>query len=177
MKESKNPRLTDYIRVFAKESSDSFEWKYPDVFNKAVLATLIDVKKSNRFTPRFISNTDKILNGHSSLFKFLGMRFCKKVHESRTTELLLDNTNPTESPLFISIYADVLSVMFFDMKKTIDKTSIDKLSNTINLINLPTIVYCWHFLNFCENYNLLDKVVEELYLLREIEGFKNRKGE
>jgi hypothetical protein len=177
MSDSKRHSIINYINDFATKSVSEFKWYYNDIYQKSVFATIVSLKSSRNVSPNYLSNADKILSGHSNLFKLIGMRFTKRVHDGAYLELILSVQVPSESPLFINIYTEVISSLLNDMTASLGKSHSDKTNTNINLVYEACLVYCYHFINCAAVNNLVDKVVEELYLLREIECFKNRKGE
>lgn len=177
MSNTEKPRVTDYIKEFARVSVIDFRWAYVDVYTRALFATVASLKSSRNVTTNYLSNSDKILTGHSTLFKLIGLRFIKKAHDNKVIEPLIVGMTPSENPLFINTFTEVISGLYQDMLSSMDKSHVDRTIASVNLIYEATLVYCWHYLNIAHHQNLIDKVLEELYLLREIEAFKNRKGE
>jgi hypothetical protein len=135
------------------------------------------LKASRNVSINYLSNSNKILTGHSSLFKLIGIRFLNTAKESHRLEILLPSMVPSENPIFINTFTEVISGIYQDMLETMTKSQVDKTMSKVNLVYDASLVYCWHFINMAYNNNLVDKVIEELYLLKEIEAFKNRKGE
>jgi hypothetical protein len=177
MSSSKIPRITGYIEDAAASLSKDFKWEYVNVYSSASLATLTTLKSSRLISQTYTINTNKIITSQSALFKLLGMRFLKKVTESGSTELLTGKIVPSDNHLFVNIFTQVVSSIYQDMLVNMEKKVVDRKMSYINLIYEATLVFCWHFLNISHSKNNVDKVIEELYLLKEIEVFKNRKGE
>jgi hypothetical protein len=177
MSNSKKIQVTDYIKDFAEKSAGEFKWYYVDLYSRAVFSTIVSLKSSRNVSINYLTNADKTLCGHGILFKLLGLRFVKKAYDDKIVPLILSNTVPSESPLFVNTFTAVTSSLHHDMLEIFPKIQADRSISVINLIYEASLVYCWHYLNIAESNNMVDKVVEELYLLKEIEGFKNRKGE
>jgi len=177
MSNSNKIQITDYIRDFAVKSLIDYKWTYIELYSRAIFATVVTLKASKKVSQNYLSNADKTLCGHSTLFKLIGLRFLKKADEDKLIDLLLSSTIPSESPLFINTFTFVTSELHKDMLAIFPKVQADRSIATINLIYEATLVYCWHYLNIAVANNVVDKVVEELYLLKEIDVFKNRPGE
>lgn len=168
---------TEYIKTFARRSVRNFRWYYVDFYTSSVFLSIASLKGIRRISPNYLSNADKILTGHSNLFKLVGLRFLRKAYEKKLIDILLSHKSPIESPFFINTFTEVLSEMYRDMTRTMGISHTDKINTTINLVYEASLLYCWHFLNSAKSKNMIDVLNEELYLLKEIEAIKNRKGE
>jgi hypothetical protein len=177
MKESKAPLITDYIVEFAKKSSFEFSWAYPDLFHKSTLSTIFYLRSLNKFTTSYLSVLEKTLSGNANFIMLLSLRFVRKVYESNLTVPILSNPDPTESVILLNIFTEVFESLLSDMGKSLGKEAESKIRKSSSLITRGLAVYCWQYLKNTKERGLLLKIVEELYLLREIEVFKNRKGE
>jgi hypothetical protein len=175
--DSKKWTATEYIEEFAKKSLSTFSWKHNDIHFRSVFATLVVLKSSSSISPSYLSNADKILTSYTTLYKLIGMRFVRLASQENSITPILSHSIPIENPVTTSIFTEVLTSLFYDLDNNIPQDQADKARGTVNLIYEATLVYCWQFLSNAHRDNLVDKVIEELYLLKEIEIFKNRKGE
>ena len=177
MSDSKKWTAIEYIEEFAKKSVSTFSWKHNDIHFRSVFATLVVLKAASSVSPSYLSNADKVLSSYTTLYKLIGMRFVRLAKQEDSITPILSHSVPIENPVTTSIFTQVLTSLFYDLDHHIPQAQADKARGTVNLMYEATLVYCWQFLSNAYRDNLVDKVIEELYLLKEIEIFKNRKGE
>jgi hypothetical protein len=177
MSSSSRPLISEYIADFAKKSVFDYTWYYSDLYYKSIFTTLLFLKNSNRFSVNYLSTCDNILTTNSNFLMLLSLRFSRKIYEAEVTDIIVLNTDPLGNPFLANIFNDVFQTLINDMGKSLGIESAERIKIIVSPIMTALSVYCWQFIKNAKQRGLLAKVVEELYLLREIEVFKNRKGE
>jgi hypothetical protein len=177
MRGSKSFRLIDYIEKFAKDSIATAKWTYVEIFNKSFFITVAQMKGNAKFYPSYLSNFDNIISKNSNLFILLGMRFCREASSKKMVEIILNNPYPLESPVFSSFFDRVLTTLLNDINSSLGKSFGASSLLQVNKIREGVMIMSWNYLNIAVTSGQLDKVLDELFLLKEIEIFKNRKDE
>lgn len=173
MKNSRRWNVTSYIKDFSTIKLQ-VNWKNGEIHTRAIFSTLVTLKSYSRVNISFLNKLEKNSNSYSYVFRLLALKylFCAK-KRLFTSDILL-NRNINTNNVHNFVLNESIELLLKDIKLNYND---DQRKNAEKLIidMMPGIkIYCFEFLYFIEKDNLVDVLLEELYLLEEIELFKNR---
>lgn len=166
--------ITDYIKSFAESSLKSFKWHSDIIYPRAIITTLSLIRSNTNANPEYLLRVDETLKNYALLFKSFSMYVLFNARQHHLIEIIIEN----QSPFANSIYHDFFeaSLKNFMQNQGILHNNPFISGNIARLsdMKIPMMVLCWYFIYIVKKNNIIDKAIEELYLLEEIEAFKNR---
>ena len=167
-------RVIQYIEDFARTSAVKFHWYHDDVFQQSILLAVVTIKIKYAANPSYLTLFDKLVSANSNIFKALMLRL---LLASREDDLIIKIASgfPNRGDHTLSYLFDEVYMQFEnDLSKNFTQVQVNKLSEIVNSLHDALIQLGYHFIKTAYTKNLVDVLSEELYLLREIDAFRNR---
>jgi hypothetical protein len=164
---------TPLIKAISKIVTETplYQWKYLNIYEISVLATITLIKSRRVVIISKLNNFSSSTSKHSPFFKWMTLYFLHTAYEKKTLFL---HTNIDSVPLNILRETYIISnkIFFEDVSKKITEESIASYKSLLNLLGDEVMYFCLNFLFIAKEKNLVNDLLEEFYLLREIESIK-----
>ena len=158
--------VTKYISDFAEQSAASFTWHHRQIFTDACQES-VNYFNLKRLVTRARRATGTF-KSYPNALKLIGLLFIKTAKDKNIISEVL--TGEPETNLMLRIaYKGSINESAIQTDKLQKQTS---LRTVIELNGEIALIYCWHILKLAVENNLVDTLIEELYLIKEISVFK-----
>lgn len=165
---SPNRALIKYI----EDSIDTVEykWLYRDVYEKSLLALIISIKNMSRYSIKRLNHIDNIFTKMRPFYSFICIDFIRRLSEYNKINSLTEYDDSKNSIIDLC-FRQSFESLISRVKKQLGEEQFLIYSNSSNLIGKDAYFMCWHFFVIAKANNLIEKLVEEHYLIQEIDVF------
>jgi len=168
--------MSDYPKWSATRYIDnainhaSYTWKYIPVYEKSVFETIIKIKNHRVVIISKLNNFTRLTENAHVFFKLLCLTFLNQ--SKNHSQYIYDESNQTTILILKNIFKLSLTILFDDIKTRVSEESITHYRNIIKLLGDDSVLLCWTFILLAHKEKITDDLIEEYYLLKEIEAFK-----
>jgi len=156
------------------EGSKKFRWHYPDVHEKALLLMITTIKGAQRVNITRLNNLDRFITNYHIFFKYLALNFIHYADKSRITNRKIELSD-LSLPSIESIFVIARDTLMNEIKSTLSEAHYVTYQNVLKNVGSDAKFYCFMFLFLANDKNIINDLIEEYYLIKEIDAFKNIK--
>lgn len=164
--------LIKYIEDGIEKSA--YSWVYPEVYEKSLLALIISIKRLPRITLGRLKNTDNILTNMKVFYSYICIDVIRRLSHYNKIHSLNEYDDSKNSIIDVCLnqsYDALLKRVLIELGSEQNNT----YKTAIKIISKDAHFLCWHFFVIAKSLNLIEKLIEEHYLLLEINLFKKLK--
>jgi hypothetical protein len=122
-----------------------------------------------------IDRVNRYMSGYMPFFRVFALRVMDKLEEERKIDSVLLSKKILSNPILMTTYKGEMSKLIDEYSKKIEKRYLDIFQKIVVFTEASIILLLWEFVRSAKNKNIIAKLKDELYLLREIELFRTRK--
>lgn len=149
-------------------------WKHVNIFENAVFTSIALIRSAKRVNISLLNKYDLATKNYHYVFKLLALNVLGETANKNFVDDILNNSDIANNNVFIYVYDIAFDKFIKDLESNYDANLSKAALNLFTELKSYSHIYCFEFLRHAKKQNIVDDLCEELYLLEEIELFKNR---
>jgi hypothetical protein len=149
---------------------NEYKWVYRDVYEKSLLSLIVSVKNRARYSIKSLNNIDNIFTKMRPFYSFICLDFIRRLSEYNKLNSLIEYDDSKGSTIDLCLKQSYSSLLT-KVKNQLGEDQHLIYTNAIKLLGKEAHSFCWHFFVIAKANNLIEKLVEEHYLVMEIDLF------